>query len=185
MVVLPGSVASNSANSWTVAWQVPLFMEFSRQEYWTGLPFPTPGALPDPQIEPPHLLSLLHWWTDSLPLSHLGSFLVMVPHRYYINLVLQHCILSSLTTENHSLFFSVLPCVCLCALSLSCVLLFAALWTVGPSVHGIFQTRVLERVALSLSRVSSQPRDWTHVSSIEPRGKPLYFLGLALRFLFV
>ena len=141
-------------------------MEFSRQEYWTGLPFPTPGALPDLQIEPPHLLCLLHWWTDSLPSSHLGSFLVTVPHRYYINLVLKHCILSSLTIEHHSLFFSVFPCVCIHVPSLSCVLLFEAPWTVGSSVHGIFQIRILEWVAISLSSGSSQPRDWTHISSI-------------------
>ena len=37
---------------WTVAHQVPLSMEFSRQEYWSGLPFPSPGDLPDPGIEP-------------------------------------------------------------------------------------------------------------------------------------
>ena len=37
---------------WTVACQVPLFMGFSRQEYWSGLPFPSPGELPDPGIEP-------------------------------------------------------------------------------------------------------------------------------------
>ena len=37
--------------SWTVAHQVPLSMEFSRQEYWSGLPFPTPGDLPNPGIE--------------------------------------------------------------------------------------------------------------------------------------
>ena len=36
----------------TVAHQVPLFMEFSRQEYWSGLPFPPPGDLPDPGIKP-------------------------------------------------------------------------------------------------------------------------------------
>ena len=36
----------------TVAYQAPLSMEFSRQEYWTGLPFPTPGDLPDLGIEP-------------------------------------------------------------------------------------------------------------------------------------
>ena len=35
-----------------VACQAPLFMEFSRQEYWSGLPFPTPGDLPHPGIEP-------------------------------------------------------------------------------------------------------------------------------------
>ena len=37
---------------WTVAYQVPQSMEFSRQEYWSGLPFPSPGDLPDPGIEP-------------------------------------------------------------------------------------------------------------------------------------
>ena len=38
--------------SWTVAYQAPESMEFSRQEYWSGLPFPSPGDLPDPGIEP-------------------------------------------------------------------------------------------------------------------------------------
>ena len=37
---------------WTVVWQAPLFMEFSRQEYLSGLPFPSPGDLHDPRIEP-------------------------------------------------------------------------------------------------------------------------------------
>ena len=37
---------------WTVAYQAPQSMEFSRQEYWSGLPFPSPGDLPHPGIEP-------------------------------------------------------------------------------------------------------------------------------------
>ena len=36
---------------WSVAHQAPLFMGFSRQNYWSGLPFPSPGDLPDPGIE--------------------------------------------------------------------------------------------------------------------------------------
>ena len=40
------------ATQWTVACQAPLSMGFSRQEYWSGLPFPSPGDLPDPGIEP-------------------------------------------------------------------------------------------------------------------------------------
>ena len=40
------------ATAWTAAYQVPLSMGFSRQEYWSGLPFPSPGDLPDPGIEP-------------------------------------------------------------------------------------------------------------------------------------
>ena len=37
---------------WTIASQAPLSMEFSRQEFWSGLPFPPPGDLADPGIEP-------------------------------------------------------------------------------------------------------------------------------------
>ena len=57
------SVVSNSVSSWTVADQAPLSMGFSRQEYWSGLPFSPPGDLPDPGIEPwsPAL------WADALP----------------------------------------------------------------------------------------------------------------------
>ena len=54
---------------WTVAHQAPPSMGFSRQEYWSGLPFPSPGNLPDPGIEPrsPTLQ------VDSLLPSHQGS----------------------------------------------------------------------------------------------------------------
>ena len=38
--------------TWTVAFQAPLSMGFSRQEYWSGLPFSSPGDLPDPEIKP-------------------------------------------------------------------------------------------------------------------------------------
>ena len=40
------------ATPWTVAYEAPLSMGFSRQQYWSGLPFPSPGDLPDPGIEP-------------------------------------------------------------------------------------------------------------------------------------
>ena len=64
--VLSLIVLSNSATPWTAAHQAPLSMEFSRQEYWSGLPFSTPGDLPDPGIEPvsPALQA------DFLPLNH-------------------------------------------------------------------------------------------------------------------
>ena len=51
------SVMSDSVTSQAVAHQAPLSMEFSRQEYWSGLPFPSPGGLPDPGIEPTSLKS--------------------------------------------------------------------------------------------------------------------------------
>ena len=46
------SVVSDFAIPWTTTHQAPLFMEFSRQEYWSGLTFPSPGDLLDPGIEP-------------------------------------------------------------------------------------------------------------------------------------
>ena len=46
------SCVSLFATPWTVAHQAPLSMGFSRQEYWSGVPFPSPGDLPDPGIEP-------------------------------------------------------------------------------------------------------------------------------------
>ena len=54
---------------WTVAHQAPLSIGFPRQEYPSGLPFPSPGDLPDPGIKP--LSSAFQ--VDSLPLSHQGS----------------------------------------------------------------------------------------------------------------
>ena len=45
------------ATQWTAARQVPLSMEFSRQEYWSGLSFPTPGDFPKPEIRPMSLVS--------------------------------------------------------------------------------------------------------------------------------
>ena len=57
------------ATPWTVACQTPLSMGFSRQEYWSGLPFPSPGDLPDPGIRPGYPA----WQADSLPFELLGK----------------------------------------------------------------------------------------------------------------
>ena len=63
------SVMSNSfVTPWTVACQAFLSMGFPRQEYWSGLPFLSPGDLPDSGLEPGIALQV-----DSLPLSHQGS----------------------------------------------------------------------------------------------------------------
>ena len=55
-----------SETLWTVAHQAPLSMGFSRQEYWSGLPFPLPGDLPDPGIQPVFPVSPV-LQADSLP----------------------------------------------------------------------------------------------------------------------
>ena len=64
---------------WAIAHQAPLFMGFSRQEYWRGLPWPPAGDLPNPGIEPESpAASPLQ--VDSLLLSHRGSPYMHVHH---------------------------------------------------------------------------------------------------------
>ena len=58
------------ATPWTTAHQAPLSIEFSRQEYWSGLPFPSPGHLPNLGTES----TSPAWQADSLPLSHHQSY---------------------------------------------------------------------------------------------------------------
>ena len=67
--VLVSQLCSIFCNPWIVACQAPLSMEFSGQEYGSGLSFPTPGDLPDPGIE----LGLLHCRQLLYHLSHQGS----------------------------------------------------------------------------------------------------------------
>ena len=64
------SVMSDSfATPWTVACQASLPIGFPRQEYWSGLPLPSPGDFPDPGIKPPSPALQ----ADSLPQRHQGS----------------------------------------------------------------------------------------------------------------
>ena len=62
---------------WTVAYQASLSMGFSRQEYWSGLPFPSPGDLPNPGIEPR---------SPTLQANALPSELPGKPHGLYTTL---------------------------------------------------------------------------------------------------
>ena len=72
------------ATPWTVACQAPLSKEFSRKEYWNGLPFPSPGDLSNPGIEPMSLMSP-HWQVGSLPLAPPGK-----PQMRMLLLLLSH-----------------------------------------------------------------------------------------------
>jgi len=66
------SVMSDSVTSWTVALQAPLSMEVSRQGYRSGVPFPSPGDLPNPGIKP----GSSAFRADSLPSEPLRTSLV-------------------------------------------------------------------------------------------------------------
>ena len=71
-----GSVVSDSlATPWTVAHQAPLSVGFSRQDYWSGLPCPSPGDLPYPVIEPgsPHCRQILYHLSYQASPVHLNK----------------------------------------------------------------------------------------------------------------
>ena len=74
-------MSSSFVTPWIVAHQAPLSMGFLRQEYWSGLPFPSPGDLPNPGIK----LHLLHWQVDSLPLGHLGSSTIKLHVNFHLH----------------------------------------------------------------------------------------------------
>ena len=76
MNVFSRSVTSNSfATPWTVARQAPLSMGFSRQEYWSGLPFPSPGDLPDPGIKSLSPVLAGGFFTTDITLQNLNQSL--------------------------------------------------------------------------------------------------------------
>ena len=78
--------------------QAPLPMEFFRQEYWSGLPIPPPGDIPNPGIKPASLC-LPHWQDNSLPLSHLKS--CTIDYTSLCHWFLGSC----LTNSSHSINF--------------------------------------------------------------------------------
>ena len=78
------SVVSNSATPWTVAYQVPLSLGFSRQEYWNGLPCPPPGDLPHPGIEPrfPASGGFFTLWATRETLQHTRHLLLVLNNQH-------------------------------------------------------------------------------------------------------
>ena len=146
-------------------------MRFSRQGYWSGLPFPSPGDLPNPGFEPgsptlqaDSLLTELqviknpNSWTET-PRSY---FPVGPKSTFTLHYLGTHQLLSLLWKIN-----IIYPWI-ICVLSHS-----SSVWLCDPmdcslpgsSVHGIIPARILEWVVISFSRGSSRFRDWTCVSS--------------------
>ena len=149
------------ANLCTVAYQAPLSMEFSRQEHWSGLPFPTPVGLLSPGIEP-SLLSLLHWQVDSSTLWHLGNPVPLSIHNLFsviksssyscTSLICRTCVIISSSLclyctlgrlgRQYDIVWILDHIVCVCTQSLSHVWPFVTPWTVAcqaPLGPGKFQ----------------------------------------------
>ena len=68
------------ASPWTVAHHAPLSMEFPKQEYWSGLTFPSPGDLPNPGIEPTCLALAGRFFTAGPPGKPLFCFMTVKFH---------------------------------------------------------------------------------------------------------
>jgi len=71
------------ATPWTIAHQGPPSMEFSRQEYWSGLPFPSPGCLPNPGIEPRSPTSQADALQSESPGNPICHHTFVKTHRWY------------------------------------------------------------------------------------------------------
>ena len=97
--MLRRSVMSDSLGPWTVACQASLSTGFSRQEYWSGLPFPPPGDFPDLGIEPASPACPQHCPCILLLLSHQGS-----PVQVFKAI---HFPLSTVLAEFHELLYAV------------------------------------------------------------------------------
>ena len=135
-------------------------MGFSRQEYWSGLPFSSPGDLPNSGIEPrfPALQA------DTLTSEPPGK-----PRRSHSGTESSSPLITWLVLLATSLHpYGGVGGVLCCAKSLSWVRLFATLncSPPGPFVRGILPARILEWVAMLFSRGSSQLRDWTCASKV-------------------
>ena len=132
------------ATPWTVAYQASPSMGFSRQEYWSGVPLPSPGDLPDPGIEP---------WSPALEADALTSEPPGKP-KVTLTAVKNFKMHSG---SNKAGYF----CCCHCLVTKLCPTLWDPLDNSPQvsSVRGIFQARILEWVAIPFSRGSSQPRD--------------------------
>ena len=172
---------SDSVTPWTVLFQAHLSLGFPRQEYWSGLPFPSPGIFPTEGWN----LHLLCWQVDPLPLSHLESPMLYV---YSLSIGLGWSSGRKPTcNEPLEVFVLLTPCVihglgdrepasCTVNIGYMCVRARSAVsdpadCKLPGSSPWDFPARILQWVAISSSLESSRPRDRTHVSCVSCIGR--------------
>ena len=148
---------------WTLVLQAPLFMGFSRQEYWSGFPCPPPGDLSNPGIKIVFLTSVAlagGFFTTSAT-CHLHKWLQRTNRKKPMK-----------TTQLR--FYR----VHVCSVTQSCPTLCSPVdcSIPGSSVHGILQARILEWVSMPSSRESSWARDQTCISYIPCIGRQVQYL---------
>ena len=139
---------------WIVTDQAPLSMDFSRQEYWNGWPFPTPGDLSYPEIQLTSLtLAGEFFTTEKISLKH--TWLLRVKTVCDKNNIKR----GQLTRRFYILYEVWMHAQLLQSGPTLCNRTDLALQ--APLSLGFSKARVLERLDMSSSKGSSQPRDWT------------------------
>ena len=134
-------------NPWTVACQAPLSMGFFRQEYWSGLPFPSPGIFLTQGLN----LPLLHWRVDSLPRSHRGNPLFCTFRKWWTLKRSIDCIWLSHHRPWQSTAGDVIAILSkICDPALSERLCWSENWAMGSICH--LSRQSLERASLNSSR---------------------------------
>ena len=149
---------------WTVAHQAPLFMGFSRQEYWSGLPCPPPRDLPDPRS---NLYSLCfhHWQAGSLPQMPRGK-----PNHFVSSVQFSRSVVSdSLRPHGHQASLSITNSWSLLKpMSIESVMLSNHLILCWPLLPKIFSSiRVFSNESVLHIK---WPKYWSFSSSISPSG---------------
>ena len=165
---------------WVYEHIAPLCMGFSRQEYWTGLPFPSLGDLPDPRIKP--VFSALAggfftvWATRYAHTVHRRSQPMLVSWQRFK---------SEVKPIEYLWFLNLCVCVCVCVwVAQSCPTLCNPMdYSLSvSSVPGILKAGILEWVVISFSRGSSRTRDRTLVSCIAGRLFTVWATGKFLNY---
>ena len=140
--------------SWTVAHHAPLSMRFSRQKYWSRMPFTTPGHLPNSGIEPTALVSSawpVRSFTTSLPVKCERHFL---PSQMLSPFCLKSTDLISVTVDYYYFF---IYCSRVVSQSWPTLCDLVECSPPGFSVRGLLQAGILGWVAVSFSRDLPDP----------------------------
>ena len=149
------------ATQWTAAYQAPRSMGFARQDYWSGVPVPSPSDV---------TYVCAFWWMSQWKMKVAVQIPLLNNHYYTPEISIFRCV---------CVLGCVLGCVCVLLLLCVCVCAPSCLTLCDPidcSLPGpSAQARILEWVAIFYSRGSFQPRDQTHISCVSCFDKQILY----------
>ena len=164
-VCVSHSVMSDSfATPWTVALQAPQPLGFSRQEYWSGLPFHSPWGLFKMERTLVCITVILHLYYTMVIICQQFPYTEYFAKYLALHKLLKFIFIQSQQQASSSFYSLMNACVCVCVCV--CGLVTWSYASVcgpmdysppGSSVHGVSQARILERVTISFSKIFPNP----------------------------